>query len=86
MCTDADASSPNGDISVVITGGDDSNPDEKFSVSGQKVVTTFIPLDFETKTSYSLRLEAVDGGTTPLTGTTTVIVNVSALLVCFALY
>ncbi|XP_067685433.1 protocadherin Fat 4-like [Haliotis asinina] len=76
VCTDADASSPNGDISVIITGGDDTNPNGKFSLSGQKVVTTFIPLDFETKSSYSLRLEAVDGGATPRTGTTTVIVNV----------
>ncbi|XP_046571396.1 cadherin-23-like, partial [Haliotis rubra] len=76
VCTDADASSPNGDISVVLIGGDDSNPDEKFSLFGQKVVTTFIPLDFETKNSYSLRLEVLDGGATPRTGTTTVLVNV----------
>ncbi|XP_041349528.1 protocadherin alpha-13-like [Gigantopelta aegis] len=72
-CTDAD-STPNSDITLSIVNGDDATP--KFSVSGTDVVTSATAIDYETVTSYTLVLHAVDGGTVKRTGTATLIVTV----------
>ena len=73
-CTDIDAS-PNGDIaSYTIVSGDDASA--KFKTVGAVVKTTAVALDYETKISYTLLVDVVDGGATPRTGTATVLVLV----------
>ena len=73
-CTDADTT-PNNVITLSIASGDDATP--KFSVSGNDVVTSSTAVDYESATSYTLVIHAVDGGGVAKTGTATLIVTVS---------
>ncbi|XP_071083815.1 cadherin-23-like [Haliotis cracherodii] len=80
VCTDADTT-PNSDITYTIFSGDDANPNEKFALAGTAIQTTATVLDYETKSTYTLIVHAVDAPATgiPKTGTATVIVQVSAV-------
>ena len=73
-CPDGDVS-PNGDVTLSIVSGDDATP--KFSVSGMDIVTSSTATDYEGKTSYTLIINAIDGGGSPLTGTATLVISVS---------
>ena len=77
-CTDIDAS-PNGDITTyTVVSGDDASA--KFKTVGAVVRTTAVVLDYETKISYTLLVDVVDGGASPQTGTATIVVVVRQTL------
>lgn len=79
FCKDADVTSANSGMTYSIFTGDDST--NKFSLSSATVMTTSNKLDYETKSTYVLILYVTDTGSPALTGTTTVLVTVSAKLV-----
>ena len=58
--TDADAAGPNSDISYSIQSGNDDN---LFGISSTGEISIIFELDFETATSHSLIVQAMDNGT-----------------------
>lgn len=53
------------------------DPSSMFSIAGNDIVTTSVPVNYETDTSFTLVITATDTGSSPLTGTTTVQISVS---------
>ena len=76
--TDPDAStSANGRITYSLTGADAG----AFNINAQTGVVTFrASPDFETKSSYAFNVVATDGGTTPLTASQAVTVNINDVM------
>jgi hypothetical protein len=76
-CTDNDVTTGIGTVGgYAIASGDDVSP--KFSMTGANVLTSAVPLDYETKTAYTLLINVWDGGTpVAKTSTATVLVYVS---------
>ncbi|XP_005094419.1 cadherin-23 [Aplysia californica] len=65
-----------GTVTHSIISGDPSNYFTIDSVSGELSLSATSAIDYETTTLYTLVLRAVDGGPTPKTGSTTVVINV----------
>ncbi|KAL4226469.1 hypothetical protein ACF0H5_014452 [Mactra antiquata] len=78
-CNDSDATSPNNDLTYAITFVNSAPPGSLFAVSNVGVVTidTGQSFDFESTTSYSILITATDGGTSALSTTTTVHVDIT---------
>ncbi|XP_071083747.1 protocadherin Fat 4-like [Haliotis cracherodii] len=75
-CTDAD-SPPNSDLTYTIFTGDDATV--KFDIAANVISTSTTPLDYETKSDYTLVVHAVDSPAsgTPRTGTVAFYIKVS---------
>ena len=71
--TDADAAGPNSDISYSIQSGNDDN---LFGISSTGEISIISELDFETATSHSLIVQAMDNGTPSRSSTAVVSVTV----------
>ena len=76
--TDADAGA-NGEITLAITGGNDSGSFAIDPNTGALTVGADAQLNFEVTPTYSLTVQAIDGGTPALTGTATITVNLTDL-------
>ncbi|XP_060602144.1 cadherin-23-like isoform X2 [Ruditapes philippinarum] len=74
-CSDNDATSPNMDVATYNIQSGNTNGDFAVSASGE--VTTVNALNRELVASYSIVIEAIDSGTSPLTTTTTLQVTVT---------
>ncbi|XP_053377420.1 cadherin-23-like [Mercenaria mercenaria] len=74
-CSDTDATSPNNAVATYNIMSGNTNGDLAVSNSGE--VTTVNTLNRESVASYTLVIEAIDSGTTPLTTTTTLKVTVT---------
>ena len=74
-CSDPDVGGAT--CAITITSGDDAGL-EKFRVAGNKIMTTNVPLDYETKTLYRLIIEGTDAppSGSVRTGTMTLVINV----------
>ena len=74
-CSDPDVGGAT--CAITITSGDDAGF-EKFRVAGNKIMTTNVPLDYETKTLYRLIIEGTDAppSGSVRTGTMTLVINV----------
>lgn len=53
------------------------DPFSMFSITGNDILTTSVPVNYETNTIFTLIITATDTGSSPLTGTTTVQISVS---------
>ena len=75
IASDADQpGNPNSQIQYIVTGGNEENRFRIDPGSGQ--IELMMTLDFETRSSYDLAVEARDGGTPTMTGSATVSVAV----------